>query len=118
MRSWSPWNTIVGTYHGQTLPLVVMLHGCTQSPDDFAASEMLFGDARPKARRACGSADTCHRWSGLLLLVPFVVLVAFIPFVVTPVLIVLGLDREVVSDVLMEWSQYWECRISLPPDSV
>jgi poly(hydroxyalkanoate) depolymerase family esterase len=23
--------------HGQTLPLVVMLHGCTQSPDDFAA---------------------------------------------------------------------------------
>ena len=25
------------TYHGQTLPLVVMLHGCTQSPDDFAA---------------------------------------------------------------------------------
>ena len=24
-------------YHGQTLPLVVMLHGCTQSPDDFAA---------------------------------------------------------------------------------
>jgi poly(hydroxyalkanoate) depolymerase family esterase len=24
-------------YHGQALPLVVMLHGCTQSPDDFAA---------------------------------------------------------------------------------
>jgi poly(hydroxyalkanoate) depolymerase family esterase len=24
-------------YHGQTLPLVVMLHGCTQTPDDFAA---------------------------------------------------------------------------------
>ena len=24
-------------YRGQTLPLVVMLHGCTQSPDDFAA---------------------------------------------------------------------------------
>jgi poly(hydroxyalkanoate) depolymerase family esterase len=24
-------------YHGQKLPLVVMLHGCTQSPNDFAA---------------------------------------------------------------------------------
>jgi poly(hydroxyalkanoate) depolymerase family esterase len=24
-------------YHGQALPLVVMLHGCTQGPDDFAA---------------------------------------------------------------------------------
>lgn len=24
-------------YHGQDVPLIVMLHGCTQSPDDFAA---------------------------------------------------------------------------------
>lgn len=24
-------------YHGQFVPLIVMLHGCTQSPDDFAA---------------------------------------------------------------------------------
>ena len=28
---------IPSSYQGQALPLVVMLHGCTQSPDDFAA---------------------------------------------------------------------------------
>src|SRR5256884_1137172 len=28
---------IPSRYHGQAPPLVVMLHGCTQSPDDFAA---------------------------------------------------------------------------------
>jgi poly(hydroxyalkanoate) depolymerase family esterase len=28
---------VPSSYNGQALPLVVMLHGCTQSPDDFAA---------------------------------------------------------------------------------
>lgn len=28
---------IPSAHHGQALPLMVMLHGCTQSPDDFAA---------------------------------------------------------------------------------
>jgi len=28
---------IPSSYHGQALPLIIMLHGCTQSPDDFAA---------------------------------------------------------------------------------
>jgi poly(hydroxyalkanoate) depolymerase family esterase len=28
---------IPSRYHGQPLPLIVMLHGCTQSPEDFAA---------------------------------------------------------------------------------
>ena len=28
---------VPSTYCGQALPLIVMLHGCTQSPDDFAA---------------------------------------------------------------------------------
>ena len=27
---------VPGSYAGQTVPLVVMLHGCTQNPDDFA----------------------------------------------------------------------------------
>ena len=28
---------IPSRYEGKPLPLIVMLHGCTQSPDDFAA---------------------------------------------------------------------------------
>lgn len=28
---------VPSSYHGQPAPLIVMLHGCTQSPDDFAA---------------------------------------------------------------------------------
>jgi poly(hydroxyalkanoate) depolymerase family esterase len=28
---------VPSSYHGQPVPLIVMLHGCTQSPDDFAA---------------------------------------------------------------------------------
>ncbi len=28
---------IPSSYHGQPMPLLVMLHGCTQDPDDFAA---------------------------------------------------------------------------------
>ena len=32
-----PVKRVPSCYEGQPLPLVVMLHGCTQSPDDFAA---------------------------------------------------------------------------------
>jgi poly(hydroxyalkanoate) depolymerase family esterase len=32
---------IPSTYHGQAMPLLVMLHGCTQNPDDFAAGTQM-----------------------------------------------------------------------------
>ncbi len=56
-------------YHGQALPLVVMLHGCTQSPDDFAAgtgmnelaeAEGLFV-AYP-AQPAAANMQRCWNW--------------------------------------------------------
>ena len=37
-------------YHGQPVPLIVMLHGCTQSPDDFAIGTGM---------NVAAEADTC-----------------------------------------------------------
>lgn len=56
-------------YKGRALPLVVMLHGCTQSPDDFAAGtrmnevaeEQIFFVAYP-AQAQSANASKCWNW--------------------------------------------------------
>jgi poly(hydroxyalkanoate) depolymerase family esterase len=56
-------------YHGQPLPLLVMLHGCTQSPDDFAAGTRMNLRAEERnclvaypAQAASANASKCWNW--------------------------------------------------------
>jgi poly(hydroxyalkanoate) depolymerase family esterase len=56
-------------YHGQALPLVVMLHGCTQSPDDFAAGTRMNMMAEERtcfvvypAQPASANHSKCWNW--------------------------------------------------------
>ena len=60
---------IPGRYQGQPLPLVVMLHGCTQSPDDFAAGTRMnfIADEHPclvvyPAQRSEANHAKCWNW--------------------------------------------------------
>ncbi len=56
-------------YHGQAVPLVVMLHGCTQTPDDFAAGTGMNGVAEAEgllvaypAQASTANISKCWNW--------------------------------------------------------
>src|SRR5690242_11206006 len=56
-------------YHGQALPLVVMLHGCTQNPDDFACGTRMNEAALERdifvlypAQARTANARRCWNW--------------------------------------------------------
>lgn len=56
-------------YHGQPLPLIVMLHGCTQNPDDFAAGTgmNLLAEQQPclvlyPAQSGGANSSKCWNW--------------------------------------------------------
>jgi poly(hydroxyalkanoate) depolymerase family esterase len=56
-------------YRGQALPLIVMLHGCTQSPDDFAAGTRMNAVAEERTclvvypeQPPTANASKCWNW--------------------------------------------------------
>jgi poly(hydroxyalkanoate) depolymerase family esterase len=60
---------IPSRYQGQPIPLVVMLHGCTQSPDDFAAGTRMNFVAEEQtcfvvypAQRSEANQSKCWNW--------------------------------------------------------
>lgn len=64
---------IPGAYRGQALPLVVMLHGCSQNPDDFAAGTRMNAVAEETpclvvypAQTAAANGARCWNWYSAL----------------------------------------------------
>ncbi|MES2743175.1 MAG: PHB depolymerase family esterase [Pseudomonadota bacterium] len=64
---------IPSSYHGQAMPLVVMLHGCTQNPDDFAAGTQMNAVAEEKqcfvvypAQTSNANHSKCWNWFNAL----------------------------------------------------
>jgi poly(hydroxyalkanoate) depolymerase family esterase len=60
---------IPSSYRGQSLPLIVMLHGCTQGPDDFAAGTRMNALAEREAlfvlypeQSANANPSRCWNW--------------------------------------------------------
>lgn len=56
-------------YHGQAMPLLVMLHGCTQNPDDFAAGTQMNAVAEEQqcfvvypAQTQGANSSRCWNW--------------------------------------------------------
>jgi poly(hydroxyalkanoate) depolymerase family esterase len=60
---------IPSAYRGQALPLIVMLHGCTQNPDDFAAGTRMNALAEKRlffvvypAQASAANQNKCWNW--------------------------------------------------------
>src|SRR6202034_2294924 len=60
---------IPSTYCGEPVPLIVMLHGCTQSPDDFAAGTRMNAAAEENGcvilypgQTAAANSSKCWNW--------------------------------------------------------
>jgi len=60
---------VPGSYRAQALPLVVMLHGCTQNPDDFAVGTRMNELAEERAcfvaypaQAASANGSSCWNW--------------------------------------------------------